>query len=1478
MISILFVSVLLTTKVSAADSLWVKPEWKRYTYAETTKIHQYVARNMPVWKFKETTSSGAVLENQTKTLYCLRGGPGFSETTDMGGVTSGLEHREYTVKFDMNKPETITGAYQDAIPTPDSDRYKQLMWILNEMYIPADENATAEEKEMAEGYKMSLFYEALFYWYPEYDLPFDPTVIEHPDGSKEIVPNLTDHDFEVVQQLAIWCLGKQIAGDKYSIFFDENMQIAINPNETVPITTIQQATGDLGEQREAEATALYEYLLAASYDYLPYFKYNTGDTRDPIKLKDTNVTVDTTTINGYYVVGPYQFEEVRSAMYALESYTVTTNKGVNNQVTYVEKSGNTYVDNGKTPDYYTDSYEEFYIKIPADSDITKIDFAFTGSFINTDIYYWSVKDGDTRYNELAKEQPIVEVERTYEDFGDNVTVNLTPEGELDLALRKSITKLNGQAPSVIRLPDEKVDNLYPNGTDETAKYNHPKNDLTTKTGQLVEYTITVYNEGEKDAYASEIKDYLPAGIEFVELVSDTSKYSASASKNADGSSTVTITNKGKTVLKAFERTMTEPDSESFVIRCKVTADENDGVSKRLVNIAEITKYFDVELNQEVSEDRDSKPGNFPDGYKNNPSYNGNGKDGDYVPGQEDDDDFEPLVIKGLEFDLALRKFIVKVGNYDYVEADGTYTREPEWNVDNLYPNGTDETAVYNHSKKPVPARVGDEVIYMIRVYNEGQVDGYANEIKDYLPDCLEFLPTDEFNIARGWVIYTDPETGKPDPRIVVTDHLSEDKDAEENLIKAFDGERLDYKEVAIKCKIVKVDPMPSKITNIAEITEYSHDDRDSDPDNVTVPDDNSLPTYKDDESNKDYVPGQEDDDDFDKLIIQDFDLALRKFITKIGERDITTRIPKFSIENGKYVYRHDKTPLEVDTGDVVIYTIRIFNEGNIAGYASEISDDIPVGLEFLPEHDTNKLFRWKMLDKDGKETTDSGKAVRIQTDYLSKDNENVKGQYLLDPFDPTTMDEPFSRDVQVAFKVIAANSTEGIITNYAQISEDTDEDGEPIDDKDSTPDEWIDDEDDQDVEHIKLTRFDLALRKFITGVNEKAVTDRVPKFSIKDGKYVYNHTKEPIVVENGNEITYTIRVYNEGTKAGYAAEIADDIPDGLEFLPEHEVNKSYRWKMVDQDGNETKEPTLAVRIITDYLSKENETEPNGNLLEAFNPETMTEPDHLEVKVVFKVTEPNTSDRIVINHAQITEDTDKDGNPVIDEDSTPDKWIDNDDDQDIEKIRVKYFDLALKKWVTQAIIIENGKETIIESGHTGDENPEPPVKVEIVAKKLNKVVVKFRYKIKITNEGEIAGYATEISDYIPEGLKFVAADNPEWEEVDGKVVTDQLKDTLLQPGESATVEIVLTWINGANNLGLKVNIAEISKDKNDSNTPDIDSRPNNRVEGEDDIDDAPVVLSIKTGENGNNIEYIGTALGVVIILTTGIILIKKYVLI
>ena len=427
-------------------------------------------------------------------------------------------------------------------------------------------------------------------------------------------------------------------------------------------------------------------------------------------------------------------------------------------------------------------------------------------------------------------------------------------------------------------------------------------------------------------------------------------------------------------------------------------------------------------------------------------------------------------------------------------------------------------------------------------------------------------------------------------------------------------------------------------------------------------------------------------------------------------------------------------------------------------------------------------------------------------------------------------------------------------------------------------------EDDDDFEKIILEKFDLALRKFITGVNNQEITDRIPqvdtsKFgTIVDGKevttFTYNHTKEPVRVCQNDTVIYTIRIYNEGSQSGYAAEIKDDIPDGLQFIVDNSINTQYRWVMYDKDGNITQDVKNATTIRTDYLSKEQEKNEGDNLLKAFDKETMQQPDYKDVKVAFKVLEPNTSDRILINHAEISKNKDKDNKDVTDIDSTPNKWNEGEDDQDIEKIYVKYFDLALRKWVSQVILIEDGVQKEMDTGHYAEQDPEPVVKVELNKKRIENTIVKFRYYIRITNEGEIEGYAKEISDYIPEGLKFNQADNPKWKEVNGKIVTDQLKDTLLKPGESATVDVVLTWINNEENMGVKTNVAEISEDYNESGTADIDSTPNNKKEGEDDIDDAPVALTVVTGSAP---KYIALTAGIVLIVGAGALIIKRYVI-
>ena len=494
----------------------------------------------------------------------------------------------------------------------------------------------------------------------------------------------------------------------------------------------------------------------------------------------------------------------------------------------------------------------------------------------------------------------------------------------------------------------------------------------------------------------------------------------------------------------------------------------------------------------------------------------------------------------------------------------------------------------------------------------------------------------------------------------------------------------------------------------------------------------------------------------------------------------------------------------------------------------------------------------------------------------------------------------------------------------------------------------------------KKVEYDLALQKFITGVTTgdttREVTGREPKFNkditVTEGDgYNYPPEFEDLKAEEvttNDIVTYTLRIYNEGGADAYAAEIADDIPDGVEFVPytlgDKTVNDTYRWVMYkvvtdeeiatlpagtvvkELDGTvvdgQTKFKKCVITtdvkeadyIVSDYLSKEQGEarmnagdSKNPNLLKAFEPTTQEKlaqgPDYRDVKIQFKViykaTTKEEADHEIVNYAQITKETDKNGEDITDRDSTSNEWIDTDDDQDREKIKVKYFDLALVKWVSEAIIVEDGVEKVTPGNKLEDlENQydhrliyamypdtigdytdlEPVIKVDIPKSKLESTVVKFKYQIRVYNEGQIDGYVKEITDFIPTGMRFVQEDNPLWTDAgDGKVITTQLADTLLTVGgEPQTVEIIYTWINSENNLGLIVNMAEISQDYNDFDSPDIDSTPNNVTVGEDDIDDAAVLLSVRTGEKVNT-TYIILAISTITLITAGVVLIKKFVL-
>ena len=1327
---IVMLLALLTGKVQAASQEFGLQEYRKPVGSTQ---YGYKVSDKYVWKI--VTYSGSAI-NYDRTLYCLKAEQGFYTSEP------GVFKETYDLSYDFMNKNSMS-----PLPVP-SQYYNQIVWILNHSYIPSASTASTDKTTLLQNAGIT--------------------------GTSE----LTDDDIDVVQQLAIWYFTNYDDSTYHKDMVGEaSFQTVLQSTKTSGGTSAYQAIEDINQTRYDQMDKLFVYLVENAKKATA----SSNSTSSPIAMGNTTPTVEVSGSN--YIVGPFKIDKNNDTPYTI-NFSITDQSGKSLAGKY------TLLDSNKSQTSQTLAQlvgSNFYLRIPISTvnseNITSLRFSMNGNYTITTATYWT-KSGDSTV------QPIVELGRTPKTFSGNKEVTFPKEGQYNLKLVKV-----EQGNTTKKLQGATFKITSPNGT----------------------VTETTSSNGE---------------INVGPIIIDT-----------PGTDTITI-----------EETKA-PDGYEKIITAPITV--------------QVTKVFENNT------------------YKMSTAQITNAQTGASLT-LSGNTITVTVENKAKYFDLALRKYITQV-NGENVEN----TRVPVIDTTSLT---TGTTASYKHRKDPIAVTTGDKVIYNLTIYNEGQKPGRATKLQDQLPTGLVFNRVVSGNFELD--SYSETDNLLKLKRTSNTDNLD-----------AYNGTTLDSETIQIECTVTAVPTNKEQIlTNVAwiseeydaesnvTITNEENADRDSVP--GTHPDVNkdNMEDYTGNNNQEDladedyYYKGQEDDDDFEKLKLVYFDLSLRKFITGRNDTTLTNREPDVDVTHladgtaTTAIYNHPKDPIEMQRGDIIIYTIRVYNEGSMDGYANEITDYLPEELEFLPDHEINQEYEWQ-VSSDGRHVT---------TDYLSKAKETSSRQNLLKAFDGTTLDY---KDVKIACKIKDTAEVGKKLTNLAEITESKDSDGNDVVDRDSETDNvevptdedlpnYKDDEidkdyvpgqeDDDDFEKVKVVYFDLALRKFITAVDDTEITNRIPQLSMgEDGNIDYNHTKDPVEVENGNIVTYTLRIYNEGMMAGYASRVKDDVPDGLEFLPDNEINHEYRW-VLSEDGTS---------IETDYLSKEQEQTEGANLIKAFDPElgiTDTNPDYRDLKIAFRVTEPNTSDRILVNTAEISDDRDKNNDPIDDIDSTPDnnnEW-NEEDDLDKEFVKVKYFDLALKKWVSRAIVTnQDGSQNIIETGHTGDEDPEPPAKVDLGRQDINKVTVKFEFQIKITNEGEIAGYATEVTDYIPEGLKFIQEDNPLWyprEPLNGRerVGTTQLADTLLQPGESATISILLTWINDPNNMGLKTNIAEISQDDNDSDTPDIDSTPDNFTDGEDDIDDAPVMLTVALGDTQI---YIGLGFVIVAMLTGGIWAIKRYVL-
>ncbi|NIL95755.1 MAG: DUF11 domain-containing protein, partial [Planctomycetales bacterium] len=367
--------------------------------------------------------------------------------------------------------------------------------------------------------------------------------------------------------------------------------------------------------------------------------------------------------------------------------------------------------------------------------------------------------------------------------------------------------------------------------------------------------------------------------------------------------------------------------------------------------------------------------------------------------------------------------------------------------------------------------------------------------------------------------------------------------------------------------------------------------------------------------------------------------------------------------------------------DNVTFTISLTNNGPQTATNVEVRDQLPAGLAFV-----------SALASQG--SYDSGSGIWSVGDLAANG----------------------SQTLQITASV---TSTSGI-TNVAQVS------AADQQDPDSTPDNDMADEDDQDNATLSAQQADLRLTK--------TVDNSTPNL--------------------GENVTFTVAVTNDGPNTATNLEVRDLLPAGLSFVSDIPSQGSYDdgsgvWSVGTLDNNAG--ATLQITATVDTTSA------------------------------------------VTNVAQVRAVDQEDP------DSTPNNSVADEDDQDNATLSAQEADLSLSKSV------DNGNPNFGET---------------------------VTFTVTLTNNGPNTATNVQVSDTLPAELTFVSANASQgnYNNASGVWTVGDLIDD-----QTATLQITAT----VQTVGAVTNTAQVTA----SDQLDPDSTPNNNQAGEDDQDDAALAAQV-----------------------------------
>ena len=353
------------------------------------------------------------------------------------------------------------------------------------------------------------------------------------------------------------------------------------------------------------------------------------------------------------------------------------------------------------------------------------------------------------------------------------------------------------------------------------------------------------------------------------------------------------------------------------------------------------------------------------------------------------------------------------------------------------------------------------------------------------------------------------------------------------------------------------------------------------------------------------------------------------------------------------------------------------------------------------------------------------------------------------------------------------------LTNWAEIAEATDDNGVVQDDVDSTPDS------DPNNDNF-LTDNDQSGDSTIGGDEDdhdpaEVVTE---VFDLALRKSISSNA----AIQPGGDVTFTITVFNQGSIIAQNVDVIDYIPAGFTLSP----LDANGWTVVGTNASNTIAGPIAPfgSAGVDIVLRADPALMSGSFV-----------NHAEITG----SEDNTGTDRTNDDIDSTADADDSNDPEVN-DEIMDDGTNDEDDADMEVVNVAVFDLALRKVALTTTPIMQGADVT--------------------------------FQIEVFNQGAIPATDIDVVDYIPTGFALSALDLNGWLPSGPNMVTNNISTTIL-PGDSETLEIVLTMQPGASLADLENN-AEITGAEDDNGNiqdgNDVDSTPDNTLGNDNEEDD------------------------------------------